>query len=195
MAASTRLTKDMLTIITTGVHPFILKTLGSTPEALAHSSSDYHPSMAPYLPEPSDARGILDFFGLSSSAADRVLSAGGPNIQGLPGIQKDETTGRCSFPLSDALLEAYHESAPPVEIPFAKSYEGYLACALQQGLRPEFACRVGLHPQDVRFERLQHDFYDVVDPQEASRERVVNNKFLLNVLWYKRMKQEGEASV
>lgn len=190
----TALSEEILTIIRSGVHPFVLRVMGSTAAALAVTSMSYHPAMADQLPAPSDARGILDFFGLDSDAITRVLSAAGPDINSLAAKARRKN-GNWKFPLSDALETAYHQSAPPAVRPVPKTYEGYFACALQQGLRPEFACTIGLHPDDPRFAATHQDFYQVVSPQDASRDEVVANKYFLHALWSEQMEQEGEEAV
>lgn len=190
------LTTEMLAIVRNGVHPFVLRHLGleGATQFKDRSGSFYHPSLASNLPSASDARGILDFFGLDPATASRVLEATGPSVLSLPGKGRNRYGGR-DYPLADALLEAYLHNAPAAESHVPPTYEGYFNCAIQQGLRPEFACTVGLHPEDPRFERAGADFYDVVDPKNAARDRVVANNYLLHELWGNRMEQEGEGSV
>ncbi|GAB1312049.1 hypothetical protein MFIFM68171_02259 [Madurella fahalii] len=194
--AAPNVSEEMLTAIRAGVHPFMLRVLGlsAATQALSDSRVRYDAAMASQLPAPSDARAILGFFGLDAPAVDRVLSAAGQSVFSLPPKTRN-AHGGWAFPLSDALEQAYHRSAPPAQHPVPQTYEGYFACGLQQGLRPEFACTVGLHPEDPRFSELQQDFYQMVDPQNASRDKVTSNKYLLDALWCDRMKQEGDESV
>ncbi|KAL7932809.1 hypothetical protein V8C35DRAFT_306830 [Trichoderma chlorosporum] len=190
------LTAEMLTIIRNRVHPFVLRILGleGAKKFGERLESSYHPSLAAHLPSPADARAILDFFGLDSGAVTRVLEAAGPGVLSLPPKSRNKHGG-LAFPLSDALLEAYQRSAPAVASPVPETYDGYFACAIQQGLRPEFACTVGLHPEDPRFEEVGEDFYSVVSARDAARDRVAGNKYLLDELWGDRIEEEGEASV
>jgi hypothetical protein len=57
-----------------------------------------------------------------------------------------------SFPVSDALSEAYLESAPIVEteVPMLEANDVHSTVVIRQGSRPEFACTLGLHPEDSR---------------------------------------------
>lgn len=190
--AATALTGSLALIVRTGVHPFILKVMGSSPAALAHPVTVFDESMAAHLPRPSDSRGILDFFGLDSAAAQRTLEA--TAVDAHPGKVQDEATGRCGFPRSDALLRAYIDSTPPAPKSVPDTYDAWFACARTQGLRPEFACNVGLHPTDPRYGPDHADFYVVVDPENASRDKVVSNKYVLDALWRDRMRQHGLAA-
>ena len=185
------LTAEMLTIIRNGVHPFMFRVLGleGAKEIRQRPDGSYHPSLAGHLPAPSDARGILDFFGLDSVAVDRVLEAAGPGVLSLPAKRGHD------FPLSDGLLKAYHQSAPAAPYPLPETYDAYFSCAIQQGLRPEFACTVGLHPEDPRFVEVHEDFYQVVSARDAARDQVTGNKYLLDELWCDQMEEEGEAPV
>ncbi|KAK0719118.1 hypothetical protein B0H67DRAFT_642501 [Lasiosphaeris hirsuta] len=188
------LTPEMLTIIRHSVHPFVLTTLGleGAKKFRDRSDSSYDAVLAAHLPSPADARAILAFFGLDTRAIARVLSAAGPSVLSLPAMARNSRGGRI-FPLSDALASAYRRSAPAVDSPVPKTYDGYFACAVQQGLRPEFACTVGMHPEDPRFGEAGAEFYQVVGAEEAARDQVVANKYLLHELWRDRIEEEGEG--
>jgi hypothetical protein len=191
--AATALTGSLALIVRTSVHPFILKTMGSSPAALAHPVTVFDEKMAPYLPQPSDSRGILDFFGLDSVAAQRTLQAAAA-VDAHPGKVQDKATGSYDFPRSNALLRAYIESTPRApRVP--DTYDAWFACAQTQGLRPEFACNVGLHPTDPRYGPDHADFYVMVSPENASRDKVVSNKFMLDALWRDRIKKQGAGAV
>jgi hypothetical protein len=193
MAGTTLREHQRLALIRTGVHPFIFNVLGTSPEALERSPTTYHPAMAPYLPKPSDARGILHFYGLNDATISRILSTKGSKLASVPGKIRN-AAGKWEFPLALVLESVYLTTAPQPKLPVPRTYSSYYSCGLQQGLRPEFACTLGLHSQDPRNRYMSTEFYDLVSAVDGSRDIVVSNCFILRQLWLSQMEWENKES-
>lgn len=69
--------------------------------------------------------------------------------------------------------------------------DGYVTVALNQGLRPEFAMGVGIHPEDPRYAGDEKEtWYGVRSPEDIVLEMVDMNMYLLMDLWKQKMDAE-----